>query len=329
MSYSELRLKLDPLRSKQVLQDLIVQRTLGQHEALFGMKYINAAANGLPYIHHKEGEKDVYRVYIDSDMPLITTSDERKKANFELRRHHWGAGGGFPVLVFNDGSRWVAALYRDAGAPSWPDTYTTPSGLSHYLQGQPERAEITSAREFEEELVFLDKRNLFTGSLDADGKVKLNWNERDLPRTVVDDKKTLIQVYENGSLVEESRPFAVGWGTEKDYVTTVVHAYVIHPELKIPRQEMFLLNGEIVERKQTLEFLSRQVALMNLDDMRNADRSRALVGLVHYKTAFENDSLQVEESERPFEDVKMTEPLAAAIRKVRVMGEKEYRLWFS
>ena len=325
---SETRMTLETYQASNLLRDLVIQRTRGEHEAPFAMRYIIPSADGVPYYGpSREGEQDVYKVELDSTMPLIKTAADRRKANFELRRHHWGAGGGFPVLVFSDGSRWVAALYRDSLAPSWPDTYTTPSGLSHLVKSGPEHVEETSRRETEEELVFLDKGSLFIGRSEAGGKVKLSWNERNsmIGRTIVDDRKTRVDVYENGRIDEVSTPYAVGWGTQHDYVTTVVHAYVIHPELRIPRENMFLLNGEIVQRPNKIEFFSREVALLNLDDMRN---KRPMVGLVHFKTKFDEDVLHAEESERPFDEIKMTEPLRAALEKTVKMSDQEYHTYF-
>jgi len=321
-------LTLETYEAKNLLRDLVVKRTRGEHEASFAMRYIIPTAEGTPfYGPSREGEQDVYKVELDPRMPLIKTAADRKKANFELKRHHWGAGGSLPVLVFNDESRWVATLYRDSGAPSWPDTYTTPSGLSHLVESGPERVEETSRRETEEELVFLDKGSLFIGRSEVGGKVKLSWNERNfvMGRAIVDDRKTRIDVYENGNIDEVSTPYAVGWGTQYDYVTTVVHAYVIHPELRIPRENMFLLNGEIVQRPNTIEFFSREVALLNLDDMRN---KRPMVGLVHYKTKFDEDVLHTEEGERPLDEIKMTEPLRAALDKTIKMSDQEYHTWF-
>lgn len=327
---AETKLVLETYRAKNLLRDLIVQRTIGEHEFPYGMRFIRTDERGLPYSGPVTvDEKDVYRVDIDSAMPLITSNVERKKANFELRRHHWGAGGAFPVLTFDDHSTWVAALYRDSSAPSWPDTYTTASGLSHLIDGVPEPVETTSSREFEEELVFLDMRDLFSGFRNEEGKISLAWNQNRLEGKKIDDRKTLIEVYKDGKRIETTMPYAIGWGTDKDYVTTVVHAYVMYPQgdytIGIPSKDLFLLNGEVVRKPDSIDFFSRQVALLSLDDMR---QSKQEVRTVHYRTSYDDDMMSIEKSERSLEGIKMTEPLRAAMDKTLKMPEDEFQTHF-
>jgi hypothetical protein len=325
MNLTETQLSHRAYPNQNLLRELIIRRTVGDHEAEFALQCIKLGPNY--YGPERLGHTDVYRVEIDPSQPLIKTAQQRKWT-IQNGINTWGAGGYFPVLIFNDGSRWVASLYRDAGAPSWPDHYTTPSGLSHLLIGNiPEAVEITSNRELKEELVFLNRQNLHRIRYDSERKSFAFLNECFIPRKTIDDEKTLVQVYKNGKLVEESRPFTVGWGTEKDTVTTVVHACTLYPEMTIPgRQNLLLLNGEVVKKEDIVSIFSRDVALLSLDDFRE---KKSMVEIVHYKAIFDEDKISVSESERPHDDIKMTEPLAAAIRKVKGMREQEYNLFFS
>jgi len=326
MNPEETQSKFRTYTNQHLLHELIVRRTVGEHESDFALRYIKTGPNY--YGSERMGQTDVYRVELDSSRSLIRTKKERNESNTK-GEYTWGAGGYFPVLIFNDGSRWFATVYRDVHAPTWPNTYATPSGLSHLLVGEiAEGVERTSDREFSEELIFLNKQNLGgIGFENSQGRMFAFLKEQSIPRKIIDDGKTLIQVYMDGQIVDESRPFAIGWGTKQDTVTTVVHACTMYPETVIPdRRNLLILNGEVVPKEDTIDIFSRKVTLFNLDDFY---KKNPLVGIVEYKARFDQDRIEVNESEMAYDDIKMLEPLAAAIRKVQAMREQEFYLYFS
>jgi len=308
------------MKKHQFLRDLLVRRSQpGDHQ--FVLRCVkNHSWTG------RERVADIYKVELDPSKPLITTPALRKWT-IENGIETWGAGGYCPVLVFGDGSRWIATIYRDSKAPSWPDTYTIPSGLCQQLKtGSIEPLERASEREFDEELFFLNKRSLGAIQLDSRGSSLPALNEFLMPRTLVNDGRTIIKVYQGDRLVEESKPFAIGWSTKKDTVTTVVYSSVLHVGSAVRNpDDMFLLNGEAIEEEGRSGILSREADLLNLDDIVRSP----VVRMVRYRANFEEDKIYAEKIRKNTREIRMTEPLAAAIRKIRELPEKEYASTFA
>lgn len=67
----------------------------------------------------------------------------------------WIAGGGIPVLNTKDGS-YVALIYRDEGAPTYPNTFTITSGLSESWKEMTNLRTLSVRETIEELMISID-----------------------------------------------------------------------------------------------------------------------------------------------------------------------------
>jgi len=196
---------------KQMLKRLFESRLIGEHESKYALTTVDVDQS------HFERQKiygeecfaprmaGFYTVVLQplETHPYITNGKERAKSINEGVLT-WGASGYNPVLIFANGRRMVATLYRDANSPGrWADHYTTPSGISHQVNGVAETLGETARREFEEELIFLDKKIM----------QERHWNclkELKITDYAIHDWQTQILVEQNRRIIDSTYPFAVG-----------------------------------------------------------------------------------------------------------------------
>jgi len=301
--------------TETLLEGLFRRRLIGEYEGEFALTYVERVEKA------EEGRTTVHRFYLHplDTHPYVTDAAGRRET-IERNDHMWGAAGFCPLVRFSDGSLYVAALYRDGGAPSYPDYYTTPSGLSHMLEDRAEPVGVTGEREYKEELIFLDSRN--PGSVFHDegtGRFVGRLNELSVPQRLIKDGKTRVEVYQGDRMIDAAYPFAMGWSRPEDTVTTLIDLCVLHPDETIPLEYMQMVNGEVVGRK----VFSRDVALLGFDELVRDDT----VPVIQYSTDIERDTVTRSEFELKPDELKMTFPLVAAVEKIRETPEEERRSW--
>ncbi|MBL7160720.1 MAG: hypothetical protein ISS93_02620 [Candidatus Aenigmarchaeota archaeon] len=287
-----------------LLEGLFQRRLIGEHGADFALTSIENIDPS------QEGGTEVFSVYLHplSTHPYIKNGAERKKS-IDAGVQTWGAAGYCPIVKFADGSSYIAALYRDSDAPSWPDTFTPASGLSHLIDDKAERIRETGDREYREELIFINGKQ--PGAVIHDGtKYVPLLNEITVPQRRIDDRKTRIDVYQDDKLIDVVYPFAIAWGTPSDTVTTVIDVCVLYPGDLIPPEYIHIANGEIVGGG---EIFTRTVALLGFDGLMNGRTTP----IIKYKTNVETDELSIERSELGADKIKMAYPLQVAIDKLR------------
>ncbi|MBI4181595.1 MAG: hypothetical protein HY520_01350 [Candidatus Aenigmarchaeota archaeon] len=306
-----------PTASQELIAGLLRRRLIGRHDAPFALSTIGGVEQA------DEGPVSVYRVFLQplESHPYITTAQQRK-ASIQGGVKTWGAAGFCPLVRMHDGTTYLAALYRDAGAPSYPDHYTTPSGLSHLVGGRAEPVELTGQREAKEELLFLDGRSPGGVIYDQDRKMYVaKLQELAVPQRVIKDGRTRVEVYRGGSLIDTAYPFSIGWGEARDTVTTLVDLSVFFPDDTVPVKHLQAINGEIVERR----LLSREVALLRLEPLLDG----SAVPIIRYATDPERDMVFRTELELPAGEIKMTHPLQGAVEKIRSAAPASREEWFA
>ena len=214
----------------------------------------------------------------------------------------WGAAGVLPLLVYGD-DVWIATLYRDDGAPSWPNSYNAPAGLSEIIDGKPECNNDTAIREFNEELIFLDSRA-------SEPK------ELDIPYSFKNVNNSQIDVYKNNVLMDVMFPFAIAWGNNMDTVTTVMYLAVMRPKDVIdnPRENLQVINGEVINGKA----FSRDVVLFNFNHIYER---RPDIGAIRYSTNIEKG--EITRTESSIEESRYTTPLSVGIEKLIRLSDEE------
>lgn len=295
-----------------LLRKLFESRIIGEHTSKYALsRLIGPLGERQP--DSVQAGQNVYRIEITSytdDANYITDNLTRAESN-KKGIPTWGAAGFIPILVYSPNTIYLPLLYRDAGAPTWPDYHTLPSGLSHLINETQEPLHATALREFQEELIFLDKR-------DVD---KLLLNEIKVPYRVHSDGKTRVEVYRDSELVDVAYPFVIGWGTDKDTVVTTVDLSIMFPNLVINDAEKNLqvINGEVVDRKSGRIF-SREVSLV---DFLGIYRRNPEIKTKRFSIDVDNDKVYEKELTVVSDNMKFIYPLRLCIEKLQSLSEEE------
>ena len=233
---------------------------------------------------------------------FATTPTERKKL-IEEKVPYYHAAGVMPILNMSDGQKYLAMPYRDAGAPTLPDTFTPTSGLPDLIDGKQEEISKTMKREGEEELVFVDQDM-------KEIKIKPKYPSQKILKDIYNMNITS-RNFETDEVIEEFNSYTLGYAGPWDTVGTVMGLALYDLEFSMENlnNNFSVINGEA-------SGFSRDLGLFNLDSIYKGK----LEGVVSH-SEIKEDLLSYNYISEKIKPERLTAPAHVVVEKIIRSGK--------